>query len=358
MWRLRRYLYPYRWRFVIMIVFAGAGDRRGDRVPLVTKTVIDGPIADSDRAGSDRFGLLAIALGVLEAALMFLRRWIVVRGTIGVETGIRPISTPQLQRLPMSFHGRWESGQLLSRMMNDLSTIRRFLGFGVLFLIMNIAADRGGLRVLLLSMYWPLGLIVLASVVPIAIACLRNERQYTRLSREIQDQIGDVASSVEEGAYGLRVIKAFGRARHVFKTFDARSTKLYRTSLERVRLSARFWTFLKVIPNVTADPRARAGRGRRRPGPAQPRHAGRLHHPAAVPGLAGRGARLPAGHDPGGDDRGRPDRRDLRRRERDRRRQRIAAGSAGPGPLRPGLVPLPGRRHRPAARPDLEIAPG
>ena len=56
---------------------------------------------------------------------------------------------------------------------------------------------------------------------------------------------------MEEGAYGLRVIKAFGRARHVFKTFDARSTRLYETSMERVRLSARFWTFLRVIPNVT-----------------------------------------------------------------------------------------------------------
>ena len=56
---------------------------------------------------------------------------------------------------------------------------------------------------------------------------------------------------MEEGAYGLRVIKSFGRARHMFDTFDARSTKLYGTSMERVRLSARFWTFLKVIPSVT-----------------------------------------------------------------------------------------------------------
>ena len=104
---------------------------------------------------------------------------------------------------------------------------------------------------LLIHMYWPLGLVVLASTVPVAIACLRNEREYTRLSRQVQDQVGDVASTVEEGAYGLRVIKAFGRARHVFKTFDARSTRLYETSMERVRVSARFWTFLRVIPNVT-----------------------------------------------------------------------------------------------------------
>jgi ATP-binding cassette, subfamily B, bacterial len=250
MLRLRRYLYPHRWRFALMVVFASIGIGAVIVVPLVTRAVIDGPIANADSRGLVAFGALAIGLGIVEAGLMFLRRWVVVRGTIGVENAIRQDLYAKLQRLPMSFHSRWESGQLLSRVMSDLSTIRRFLGFGMLFLVMN-TVQIAVTCALLMSMYWPLGLVVLASVVPIAVACLRNEREYTRLSRAIQDQVGDVASSVEEGAYGLRVIKAFGRARHVFKTFDARSTRLYRTSLERVRLSARFWTFLKIIPNVT-----------------------------------------------------------------------------------------------------------
>ena len=250
MLRLRRYLIPHRTRFLLMVVFATIGVGAAIVIPLLTKVVIDGPIAERDYRGLLAFGLLAIGLGVLEAGLMFLRRWIVVRGTIGVESAIRQDLYAKVQQLPMSFHRRWESGQLLSRIMNDLSTIRRFLGFGMLFLVMN-TVQIAVVCALLLSMYWPLGLIVVASVVPIVIACLRNEREYTRLSRAIQDQVGDVASSVEEGAYGLRVIKAFGRARHVFETFDSRSTKLYRTSLERVRLSARFWTFLRIIPNAT-----------------------------------------------------------------------------------------------------------
>ena len=156
----------------------------------------------------------------------------------------------KLQRLPMAFHDRWQSGQLLSRMMSDLSTTRRFLGFGLLFIIMNIVQILV-VTALLLHMYWPLGLVVVASIVPISWSCLRNEREYTRLSRIIQDQTGDVASAVEEGAHGLRVIKAFGRARWIFDKFDARSLKLYETSMARVRLSARFWTFLEIIPSIT-----------------------------------------------------------------------------------------------------------
>ena len=250
MLRLRPYLRPYRWRFVVMIAFAALGIGAVIVIPLVTRAVIDGPIAESDRAGLIAFGLLAIGLGVLEAVLMFFRRWIVTKGTIGVENQIRRDLYAKLQQLPMSFHSHWQSGQLLSRIMNDLSSIRRFLGFGLTFLIINVI-QIGVVCALLISMYWPLGLIVLASTAPVVIACLRNEREYTRLSRQVQDQVGDVASTVEEGAYGLRVIKAFGRARHVFKTFDARSTRLYETSMARVRVSARFWTFLRVIPNVT-----------------------------------------------------------------------------------------------------------
>ena len=98
--------------------------------------------------------------------MTFLRRWIVAMGTVGTETGIRLDLYAKLQRLPMAFHDGWQSGQLLSRMMSDLSTTRRFLGFGLLFIIMNIV-QIVLVTALLLHMYWPLGLVVLASTVPI-----------------------------------------------------------------------------------------------------------------------------------------------------------------------------------------------
>jgi ATP-binding cassette subfamily B protein len=250
LWRLRYYLLPFRARFVATVLCAAVGTGATIVVPLVTKAVIDGPIASSDRIGLYALGLLALTLGVVEAVLMFLRRWVVSRATNGVELAVRTDLYAQLQRLPMAFHDRWQSGQLLSRIMSDLATIRRFLGFGLLFILTNIAQILVT-TVILLNLYWPLGLVVLASTVPITALCLRNERAYTRLSRKVQDQNGDVASTVEEGAYGLRSIKAFGRGRHISASFEARSVALYDTSVERVQLSARFNTMLAVIPNLT-----------------------------------------------------------------------------------------------------------
>ncbi len=195
-------------------------------------------------------GAFALALGVLEAVLLFVRRWIVSIGTLGSETGVRLDLHAKLQRLPLAFHARWDSGQLLSRMMNDLSTLRRFTGFGMVFLLMN-ALQIVIVAALLLHLYWPMGLVVVVSAVPIVWLCLRNERVYTRLSRDIQDQQGDVASEVEESLKGLRVLKAFGRTGHAVASFDDQARRLRRTSLDRVANTSQFWTFLEVIPTIT-----------------------------------------------------------------------------------------------------------
>ncbi len=218
--------------------------------PLVGKEIIDGPVAHGDQDALLPLGLLALALGVAEALLTFLRRWSQAAPVLGLETAIRDDLYRHLQRLPMRFHDEWQSGQLLSRATTDLSTIRRFLGFGVLFLVMNVL-QLTTVTVVLLRMYWPLGLLVAGSAIPVIILSNRFEKRYIRISRQVQDEQGDLATFVEESALGVRTIKAFGRRRHVAATYDGLAGKVYRTSLEKVRLSSRFFTFLEVVPNVT-----------------------------------------------------------------------------------------------------------
>lgn len=219
-------------------------------IPLVTKEIIDGPIANKDSSGLVLLGLVAVFLGVTEAFLILVRRWIQSRAVLGLETKIRDDLYEHLQRLPMAFHGGWQSGQLLSRATTDLSVIRRFLGFGVLFLITNIV-QLTTVTVLLLRMYWPLGLVVATSAIPIIILSMRFEKRYIRISRQVQDEQGDLATVIEESAVGIRVIKSFGRRHYIFDTFDDGARKIYATSMEKVRLSSRFWTFLGFVPNVT-----------------------------------------------------------------------------------------------------------
>lgn len=248
--RLLPYLLPYRFRWAAMIVVAVVSLGATVAIPLMTKAVIDGPVRHQDAHGLWVLGSAALGVGVTEAVLWFIRRWLVARGTMGVEADIRKDLYARLQVLPMSFHGRWQSGQLLSRVMNDLSTIRRFMSFGLVFLVLN-ALQITVVTTILLAMYWPLGAVVVVSIVPIAATVLHFEREYTRLSRLAQDQTGHVATQVEEAALGLRVVKSFGREDYVFDRFDEQACKLYDTQVGRVSVSAKFWTLLEIIPNLT-----------------------------------------------------------------------------------------------------------
>ncbi|MGI5490571.1 ABC transporter ATP-binding protein [Microtetraspora malaysiensis] len=250
LWRLKSYLRPYTRPVVLMWAAAVLGIAAAILTPLVGKEIIDGPVAHGDQGALLPLGLLALALGVAEALLTFLRRWSQAAPVLGLETAIRDDLYRHLQRLPMRFHDEWQSGQLLSRATTDLSTIRRFLGFGVLFLVMNVL-QLTTVIVVLLRMYWPLGLLVAGSAIPVIILSNRFEKRYIRISRQVQDEQGDLATFVEESALGVRTIKAFGRRRHVAATYDGLAGKVYRTSLEKVRLSSRFFTFLEVVPNVT-----------------------------------------------------------------------------------------------------------
>jgi ATP-binding cassette subfamily B protein len=219
-------------------------------VPLVTRAVIDGPVTRREINLLLPLGLLALTLSITEVVLVWIRRWAQSRAVSDLEATLRHDLYVRLQSLPMEFHTRWQSGQLLSRVTVDLSTIRRFMGFGLLFLVINIL-QLVVVTILLLQLYWPLGAVVLAAAAPIIIVSLRFEKKYLAISRRVQDQQGDLATRIEESALGFRVIKAFGRREHVKAQFDEGAVKLYGTSVEKVRLASRFWTFLEVIPNLT-----------------------------------------------------------------------------------------------------------
>ncbi|MGH3498679.1 MAG: ABC transporter ATP-binding protein [Nocardioidaceae bacterium] len=249
LWRIRGYLRPYAGSLALMGSVAMLGVLVSLSIPLVTKAVIDGPIRHHDEAGILPLGALALALGIVEAGLILIRRWVQARAVMGVETALRNDLYQHLDTLPMEFHSRWQSGQLLSRVTTDLSTIRRFSGFGMLFLVINIM-QLCVVTALLLKLYWPLGLVVAIAALPIIYLSMSFERRYVKVSRRVQDQQGDVATQVEESTLGIRAIKSFGRSEYAYRKFDRYAHRLYESRVDQVRLSAKFWTFLEVMPNL------------------------------------------------------------------------------------------------------------
>jgi ATP-binding cassette subfamily B protein len=79
--------------------------------------------------------------------------------------------------------------------------------------------------------------------------CFRFEKRYRVLSRQVQDQQGDLATLIEEGATGIRVLKALGRGRQAAARHDAQAAAVYRTQVEKAGLLGSFWALLDLIPN-------------------------------------------------------------------------------------------------------------
>lgn len=250
LWRVRPYLRPYYRQLVAATLLASLGLGAATLVPLVVKKVIDGPLADGDRRGILWLALCALALGLIEAFSAFCRRLTAGKVSLGLETELRNDLYAHLQRLPVSFHDDWQSGQLLSRAMTDCRVIRRFFGFGIVFFVVNIITFLAVL-VLMLRLDALLAGITALSAIPLVLMSLRFERQYLIVSRRVQDQDGDLTTLIEEGATGIRVIKAFGRRRLVRGQFLESAQQLYDSSMEQVRLRARFWALIDMVPNLT-----------------------------------------------------------------------------------------------------------
>ena len=124
--------------------------------PLVIQRIIDGPVAHRQLSALWWPAVLLVALGVAEAALFWVRRMLAARPSMRVEADMREAFYDHLQRLPVAFHDRWPAGQLMSRAVSDLATIRRFLSFGLVFLIVNLSTFVVGV-IILLTLSVPLG---------------------------------------------------------------------------------------------------------------------------------------------------------------------------------------------------------
>jgi ATP-binding cassette subfamily B protein len=190
---------------------------------------------------------VVLGLGILEAVMVLLRRWLVLTPGTFVEAGMRAKLYAKLQDLPVAFHDKWPSGQLLSRATGDLSLIRRWLSFGLVLLVANGITLIVGF-VILIGFNLVLGIIYFAISIPIWIIGFNFEKKYHTTARLSQDQAGDLATSVEQSVHGIRVLKAFGRGDHAASKFATDALRLRGTELKKAGLIGNLWLFLILIP--------------------------------------------------------------------------------------------------------------
>ncbi|HEY1455394.1 MAG TPA: ABC transporter ATP-binding protein [Candidatus Dormibacteraeota bacterium] len=250
---LRRYLpylRPYTWLVVLFAVAQLGSLAASASIPKVIELIIDGPITEHDLGRLLPMAGLLVVIGLLEFAFVFVRRNYSGIASLRMETDLRNDFYAHLQELQVSFHDNWQSGQLLSRAVSDIATVRRFVSFGLIWFLQTIVTFVV-VFVLMLSLDWPLALVVVVCMLPIAYFSQKFHNKYKLIARRIQDQQGDLTTVIEEMATGVRIIKAFGRMPLMQQRFEDQARILRETSLEGIKVRAQLWTRLNFLPNLS-----------------------------------------------------------------------------------------------------------
>jgi ATP-binding cassette subfamily B protein len=248
--RLYPYAKPALPRLLLGMVAALAAGILALLIPQVLRSLVDGPLQTGDESQIWPAFAVVLGLGVLEAIMIGLRRWLVLTPGTHVEARMRNGLYAHLQDLPVAFHDRWASGQLLSRAVSDLGLIRRWISFGIVLLVVNIVTILVGF-VFLVNISWVLGVIFIVCSTPLWIYGYLFEKKYSTVARRSQDQSGDLATAVEESVHGIRVLKAFGRGRHALDNFALQAEELRGTEIEKARAVAGIWLYLLLVPDIT-----------------------------------------------------------------------------------------------------------
>lgn len=251
--RLLPALKPVIWRYVAGLSVGFAATGLGLAIPQVIRALVDGPISAGRDSGSSRGVWVAagivLALGVLQAAMWYSRRMLLMGPMVGVEHRLRTSLFDHLLDLSVSFHDHWESGQLLSRASTDLSRIRRWLSFGSILLVVNVTTAVVGI-VILIALSPPLGGIFALFAIPTAWLSLRFQLRYRVLTRRGLDQAGALATEVEESVQGIRVITAFGRSGEFADQFMDAARRQRDTEIDKARSLSGIRMWLSLLPQL------------------------------------------------------------------------------------------------------------
>ena len=250
---LRRYL-PYLRPYVGLVVVFGLAQlgslATAASIPKVIQYIIDGPVTHHQLSQLVQLAGFLVLIGLLEFVLVYMRRNYSGIVSLRMETDLRNDFYAHLQSLQVSFHDNWQSGQLLSRAVSDIATVRRFVSFGLIWFLQTIVTF-AVVFVLMLELDWTLAIVVTVCMVPIAYFSNKFHEKYKPIARRLQDQQGDLTTIIEEMATGVRIIKAFGRMPLMQRRFEDQAGLLRATSLEGIRARALLWTQLNFLPNLS-----------------------------------------------------------------------------------------------------------
>lgn len=247
--RVIPYVRPYARILIAAVLVSLLEVGAESTIPLIQKKIIDGPLTHGEPGGLWPLVGLLLGLAAAMALLAFVRRNLLSRGSHGLETDLRDRFYAHLQGLHVSFHDSWQSGQLLSRAIYDINSIRRFVGVGAPFAVI-LSVQVVVIVVLMFQLDPLLATITAVGVLPVGWVSYVFGKNYRVIARKLQDQQGDLTTIIEEAATGIRITKAFGRGHQMLTKFRKQAMAVRESGIRQVKLNARLWPMFDVSPTL------------------------------------------------------------------------------------------------------------
>ena len=234
--KLLAYLKPYHLKICFVMVFAVCSTIFNILGPKVlakaTDKLSEGIMAKVANTGGIDFNyivkilLILVVLYAASSLFSYIMSWIISGVSQDAAFSLRKDISEKMNRLPLSYFDKHSSGDILSRVTNDIDTIAQSLNQSLSTLISNVVT-LVGIFIMMLTISWQMTLIAVV-VLPVSMTMISLVMKHSqKYFIQQQNSLGDVNGHIEEMYGGHQVVKAFNGEEKSVEQFEKYNESLY-----------------------------------------------------------------------------------------------------------------------------------
>ncbi len=179
---------------------------------------------------------LVILLYAVKGVFAYGQAYLIASAVQGLSVKLRKDIFAHVQRMPLSYFHKTKTGDLLSRIMNDVNLLQS--GTASVIEVISCPLTMLGGLIYMFYLSWQLSLISLVFVAFMGFAIARDSKRMKSLQISLQSKLSDVSANFEETVSGIRVVKCFGMEDHEINSFGIRNDLTLAAALKNIRRSA------------------------------------------------------------------------------------------------------------------------
>jgi len=226
--RISSFLKPYTGQAIASLVLLLTLTGLNLLVPRIIQSVIDVGLIGGQANTLIRSAFFLFGLGLGSAILNLFHRYISEWISVAVGYDLRNRMYDHIQHLPFTYHDHIQSGQLISRCIEDVRSIEKFAGSSIAELVRFVFLSFGILFVMF-SVNSKLAIISLLPIIPLIIMTSRFGTKISALFFAVDNAIGDVSNRLQENVTGVQVVRAFARENYEIDRFEKANKKVFHT---------------------------------------------------------------------------------------------------------------------------------